>query len=170
MLLPGLEGSTAAELLPSGYATSGPRMQVCLVGGKAIDGYEEQDEEDGEDSEPLGCSRLGGPSAENTRMRWALVTYNDAVIPGKDGELVELGYEVPAGGRVARDEDSKRDDGEGVHGTTDAPSRQARPGTCSRGSPGYRLRCCGYERQEKRINVGNSQRKGMQLLSRASGP
>lgn len=85
MLLLGLEGPTAAELLPRGYATSGPRMQVCLVRRKAVDRYKEQDEEDGEDSEALGRSRLGCASAENMWMRQALVTYNDAVVPGKDG-------------------------------------------------------------------------------------
>lgn len=41
--------------------------------------------------------------------------YYDAVIPGKNCQLVEPSDEVPASSRVACNEDSKRDDGEGVH-------------------------------------------------------
>lgn len=73
-------------------------MQVCLLRGDALNGQDEEEEEDGEDGEALGGA------------------CDDAVVPGEDGQLVQAGDEVPAGGRVSRDEDAERDNGEGVHG------------------------------------------------------
>jgi hypothetical protein len=77
--------------------------QVRLVGSDALNGQDEEEEEDGKDGEALGGSS------------------NYSVVPGEDGQLVQAGDEVPAGGRVSRDEDSERDNGECVHGV--APSR-----------------------------------------------
>jgi hypothetical protein len=42
-------------------------------------------------------------------------THDHSVVPGKDGQLIEAGDEVPSGGDVAGDEDAKSQDGEGVH-------------------------------------------------------
>jgi hypothetical protein len=53
-------------------------------------------------------------------VRLLIATYHDAVVPGENGQLVELSDKIPAGSRVARDKDSKRDNREGVHGTTTA--------------------------------------------------
>lgn len=33
-------------------------------------------------------------------MLWIIYTYNDAVIPGKDGQLIQPGDKIPTGGDV----------------------------------------------------------------------
>lgn len=59
--------------------------------------YDENEEEDGEEYESLS-----GASP-------------DAVVPGKDGELVKTSDKIPARSNVPGDEDAERQDREGVH-------------------------------------------------------
>jgi len=68
--------------------------------------------------EARNCSGTGGPNQQNDMTpagggRGS--TYDDSVVPGEDGKLVEAGDQVPAGGDVASYEDSQGQDGEGVH-------------------------------------------------------
>jgi hypothetical protein len=42
-------------------------------------------------------------------------TYHNTVVPGKNGQFVQAGYKIPPGGDIARDKDSKGEDGKGVH-------------------------------------------------------
>lgn len=42
-------------------------------------------------------------------------TYNDAVIPGKDGQLVEPGHKIPPRSDVPSNEDANGQGGEWVH-------------------------------------------------------
>lgn len=42
-------------------------------------------------------------------------TYNNSVVPGKYGELIEPSNQIPARSDIAGNEDRKREDGEGVH-------------------------------------------------------
>lgn len=55
-----------------------------------------------------------------------LATYNNAVIPGEDGKLVQASYEVPASSDVTGEEDTKSEDGYRVHLATSLMSRGAR--------------------------------------------
>jgi hypothetical protein len=43
------------------------------------------------------------------------VTYHDTVVPGENGQFVQAGHKIPPGGDIARDKDSKCEDGKGVH-------------------------------------------------------
>ena len=54
------------------------------------------------------------------------LTYYDTVVPGKDGELVQAGDEVPASGDVTSKEDAKGEDGYRVHLAASLKSRDAR--------------------------------------------
>ena len=92
-----------AVVSPMTTVTSEYTDQVRLVGGDAPDGQDKEEKEDGENGEAFGGSG------------------DDSVVPGEDGQLVQAGDEVPAGGGVSRDEDSERYNGECVHGG--APSR-----------------------------------------------
>ena len=56
----------------------------------------------------------------------AVTTYYNTVIPGKDGELVQAGDEVPASGDVTSKEDAKGEDGYRVHLAASLKSRGAR--------------------------------------------
>jgi hypothetical protein len=47
-------------------------------------------------------------------------TYNDSVIPGEDGELIQPSDEVPARSDVASKEDTKGEDRDGVHEVSSA--------------------------------------------------
>lgn len=55
-----------------------------------------------------------------------MATYYDTVVPGKDGELVQAGDEVPASGDVTSKEDAKGEDGYRVHLAASLKSRGAR--------------------------------------------
>ena len=109
-------------------------MKTCLAHANECRGDNEQEEDDGEIREALGDPPLvvdvfsgGGERFEQV----VVVTYHDAVVPGEYGYFVDLGDEVPAGGRVAGNEDSQRNKREGVpHGpfTCNQPSScQAEP-------------------------------------------
>lgn len=63
----------------------------------ALDREEKQEEEEGQDEKSLGG------------------TSHDAVIPGKDRELIETCDEVPTRCDVPGDEDAQGQDREGVH-------------------------------------------------------
>jgi len=93
-----LAAVSSVTVVPSGCTD-----QVRFVGSNAPDRQDKKEEEDGEDSEAFSGSG------------------DDSEVPGKDGQLVQAGDEIPAGGRVSRDEDSERDNGECVHGGV--PSR-----------------------------------------------
>ena len=58
--------------------------------------------------------------------RVAVATYYDTVVPGKDGELVQAGDEVPASGDVTSKEDAKGEDGYRVHLAASLKSCDAR--------------------------------------------
>jgi hypothetical protein len=45
----------------------------------------------------------------------SVATYYNAVVPGKDGKLVQASDEIPASGDVAGEEDTKSEDGYRVH-------------------------------------------------------
>jgi hypothetical protein len=60
-------------------------------------------------------------------FEWCSVaTYYNAVVPGKDGKLVQASDEVPASSDVAGEEDTKSEDGYRVHLATSLMSRGAR--------------------------------------------
>jgi len=42
-------------------------------------------------------------------------SYYNPVIPSKDGQLIQAGDQVPAGGDVSSEKDAKREDGDWVH-------------------------------------------------------
>lgn len=54
--------------------------------------------------------------------RWRKATYDNTVIPGEDGKLIEPGDKVPSSGCVAGYEDPKREGGEWVHRSAVATS------------------------------------------------
>jgi hypothetical protein len=47
--------------------------------------------------------------------RGLVATYDDSVVPGENRKLIETSNKIPSSGDVASYEDSKGEDGEGVH-------------------------------------------------------
>jgi len=107
------------------YQVRFPRRQPFHKG-------EDEQEEEGEDDGGYGGSGLrrerGPESAKYVvfAIEGSRHTYDDAVVPGEDGKLVETCDEVPAGCDVASYEDSQGQDGEGVHRIAGRRSRMPR--------------------------------------------
>lgn len=65
---------------------------------------------------PGGHSRTRGDTIQfEAGMKELSATYDNSVVPGKDGELIEASDKVPSSGCVASYEDTKRECGKGVH-------------------------------------------------------
>lgn len=54
--------------------------------------------------------------------------YENTVVPGKDGKLIQASDEIPAGSDVSGDEDANCEDGERVHVQRASPTVELRGG------------------------------------------
>lgn len=65
-------------------------------------GYDEEEEEHGEDGESFGGASL--VKAKLAMIAHSMATYKYTVVPGKYGELIQASYEIPAGSNISKEE------------------------------------------------------------------
>lgn len=96
--------------------------QLCFPRRETFDGYGDEEKRQCEGAKSLSGSCLQQARLERDGQdgvvrtpRQAGQTYNDPVVPGKYGKLVEACDQIPSGGDVASYEDTEGEDGERVH-------------------------------------------------------